>query len=191
MTTSECEFGAGVGKSAVDYLDDFIIWATRLSPEEQEVWNMLCKKHKHRKTKQYQKRQKRQIRIKNKQELLLKRIIRENLKMKIEYPIKPKITINPELLLEDAGPLTDAENKILELLLNGYGVDYIADKLCISLTTIKTHISNIYQKKHVHNLQQLCVKCFWEDWQKPKIPKKKEIKDIDYKKIKNLLKMKI
>ena len=44
MTTSECEFGAGMGKSAVDYLDDFIIWATRLSPEEQEVWNMLCRK---------------------------------------------------------------------------------------------------------------------------------------------------
>ncbi len=43
MTTSENEFDVSTGMSAGDYLDNFILWATRLSPEEQEVWNKLCR----------------------------------------------------------------------------------------------------------------------------------------------------
>lgn len=190
MTTSECEFGAGLGKSAVDYLYDFIIMATRLSPEEQKVWNKLCKeKRKSNKKDKFIKniKNKKDTKVKNS----IKKLLGNSLGMKIEYKIKHKVTINPELLTSDVEPLSAKEKEVLDLLLNGYGIEDISKKIFISLTTVKTHISNIYSKKQVHNLHQLCVKCFWEQWQKPIKPKKKEIKDIDYKSINKLLKIKI
>ena len=55
-------------------------------------------------------------------------------------------------------PLNDAreslslrEKEVLEWLAKGYRYQEIADKLFISLETVRTHIRNIYEKLHAHN----------------------------------------
>ncbi len=47
--------------------------------------------------------------------------------------------------------LTKRENEILDFLGKGYGNKEIADKLFVSIHTVRTHIYNIYEKLHVHN----------------------------------------
>lgn len=47
--------------------------------------------------------------------------------------------------------LTNKENEILSLLANGYGNKEMAERLCVSVNTIRTHIYHIYEKLHVHN----------------------------------------
>jgi DNA-binding NarL/FixJ family response regulator len=43
------------------------------------------------------------------------------------------------------------ERDVLEWLAKGYRYQEIADKLFISLETVRTHIRNIYEKLHAHN----------------------------------------
>ena len=47
--------------------------------------------------------------------------------------------------------LTKRENEILEFLALGYGNKEIADKLFVSVNTVRTHIYHIYEKLHVSN----------------------------------------
>ncbi|MFI5218704.1 MAG: response regulator [Bacteroidia bacterium] len=47
--------------------------------------------------------------------------------------------------------LTSRENEILDLLSEGYRNKEIADKLFVSVNTIRTHIYHIYEKLHVQN----------------------------------------
>lgn len=47
--------------------------------------------------------------------------------------------------------LTPRENEILDLLAQGYRNRDIAEKLFVSVNTIRTHIYNIYEKLHVQN----------------------------------------
>ncbi len=163
MTTSECEFGAGLGKSAVDYLYDFIIEATRLSPEEQEVWNMLCKR---------------------KGGNIFKRGFRQEKKGKTRKEKWQKVSkteliceeFNPILIKNDTAPLSDKESEVLNLLMLGYGFDDCAKILCVSLTTLKTHVVHIYQKKQVSNLHQLMVKVY-----NPQLNKEQSIINGDFK----------
>lgn len=42
--------------------------------------------------------------------------------------------------------LSKREIEVLEMLARGYSNQQIADKLFVSLNTVKTHISSIYQK---------------------------------------------
>lgn len=42
--------------------------------------------------------------------------------------------------------LTDRENEVMEMFVQGYKYTYIADKLGVSFTTIKTHLKNIRSK---------------------------------------------
>lgn len=51
--------------------------------------------------------------------------------------------------------LSDREKDILQLLTEGRSGPYIADKLCISGNTVKTHIRHIYTKLDVHDRQEL------------------------------------
>lgn len=55
------------------------------------------------------------------------------------------------MLPSDSVQLTNKETMILNLLANGYGNKEMADKLCVSVNTIRTHIYHIYEKLHVHN----------------------------------------
>lgn len=47
--------------------------------------------------------------------------------------------------------LTDRENQILDLLAQGFRNKEIAEKLFVSVNTIRTHIYNVYEKLHVQN----------------------------------------
>lgn len=54
--------------------------------------------------------------------------------------------------------LTKREKELIPLILAGFTNQEIADKLYISLSTVKTHIENIYSKLHVTNRTTLCAK---------------------------------
>ncbi len=47
--------------------------------------------------------------------------------------------------------LTNKENEILGLLADGYGNKEIADRLFVSVNTVRTHVYHIYAKLHVRN----------------------------------------
>lgn len=47
--------------------------------------------------------------------------------------------------------LSAREKEVLDWLSKGYRYQEIADKLFISLETVRTHIRNIYEKLHAHN----------------------------------------
>lgn len=47
-------------------------------------------------------------------------------------------------------PLTDKEKEIVLDLVDGLSYKMIADKQCISIDTVRTHIKHIYNKLHVH-----------------------------------------
>ena len=53
--------------------------------------------------------------------------------------------------------LTEKEELVLTYLLEGFSPAIIAEKLFLSVATIKTHINKNYSKKHVHNMQELIV----------------------------------
>jgi DNA-binding NarL/FixJ family response regulator len=50
--------------------------------------------------------------------------------------------------------LTVRENEILYSLVDGLSYKKIADKYCVSISTIRTHICNIYNKLHVNSKAQ-------------------------------------
>ncbi|RED96581.1 helix-turn-helix transcriptional regulator [Marinoscillum furvescens] len=57
-----------------------------------------------------------------------------------------------------AHQLSERELEVLALLCAGHSNQEIADKLFVSLNTVKTHLSNIYQKLHVTRRTQAVQK---------------------------------
>ena len=51
--------------------------------------------------------------------------------------------------------LSAREAEVLSLLVSGRNGPYIAERLCVSDNTVKTHIRHIYTKLDVHNRQEL------------------------------------
>ncbi|MBZ9625864.1 helix-turn-helix transcriptional regulator [Clostridium sp. FP2] len=51
--------------------------------------------------------------------------------------------------------ITNREKEIILLLIKGYSYNQLAEELVISLTTVKTHVHNIYRKAGVKNKIQL------------------------------------
>ena len=47
--------------------------------------------------------------------------------------------------------LTERESEILRLLAPGYHSKEVADELRISVTTVNTHVRNVYEKLHVRS----------------------------------------
>jgi DNA-binding NarL/FixJ family response regulator len=56
------------------------------------------------------------------------------------------------------GPLSDRELEVLKLIVDGLPNQHIADKLMISLATVKTHVRNILNKLSVDDRTQAAVK---------------------------------
>lgn len=56
--------------------------------------------------------------------------------------------------------LTNKENEVLELLSKGYLYKEIADRLHITLNTVKQHIHKIYEKLHVSNRTEALNKLY-------------------------------
>jgi DNA-binding CsgD family transcriptional regulator len=51
--------------------------------------------------------------------------------------------------------LTRRETEILEYLVRGRSMNYIKEQFVVSLSTVKTHINNVYRKVGVHSREQL------------------------------------
>ena len=47
--------------------------------------------------------------------------------------------------------LSIAEKQVMEMIIKGYSLNYIADKMCISYTTLSTHLIHVYQKYGINN----------------------------------------
>lgn len=56
--------------------------------------------------------------------------------------------------------LSDREKEILTSLAEGNSYKLIAEKLCISIDTVRTHIRHIYKKLHVHSQSEALSKAF-------------------------------
>ena len=53
--------------------------------------------------------------------------------------------------------LTEREKDILMQVLNGKNKREIANRLCLSVSTVKTYVENIYRKFNVHNKAELII----------------------------------
>ena len=58
----------------------------------------------------------------------------------------------------DTTALTDREKEILTLLSQGFANKELADKLSISVPTVRTHLRHIYEKLHVRSRSEAIVK---------------------------------
>jgi len=56
-----------------------------------------------------------------------------------------------------AMPISSREAEVLALVVRGYINKEIADRLCISLTTVITHRKNICEKLHLHTVSSLTI----------------------------------
>jgi DNA-binding NarL/FixJ family response regulator len=65
--------------------------------------------------------------------------------------------VKPNDSLESHG-LTVREKEILFSLVDGLSYKKVADKYCISISTVRTHICNIYEKLHVHTKAEAVAK---------------------------------
>jgi DNA-binding NarL/FixJ family response regulator len=59
--------------------------------------------------------------------------------------------------------LTSRELDILRLLAKGHMYKEIADHLAISMSTVRTHITSVYEKLHVHSRAQATLKLARQD----------------------------
>ena len=90
--------------------------------------------------------------LKNKQDLsseykkYIRKLINEANKCAIMVP--NKMTNNLSHVIE---PLTKTEDEVLKLLLDGLKYSEISEQLNIKISTVKTHVFNIYSKLNVKN----------------------------------------
>jgi DNA-binding NarL/FixJ family response regulator len=65
---------------------------------------------------------------------------------------------NPANKPEPESPLTTKEKEIVVGLVDGLSYKMIADRMNISVETVRFHIKNIYQKLHVHSKAEVITK---------------------------------
>ena len=61
-------------------------------------------------------------------------------------PVAPAATIDADIILAKYKSLTPKEREIALLLANNLSNKEISSHLCIGISTVKTHINNIYNK---------------------------------------------
>jgi DNA-binding NarL/FixJ family response regulator len=72
-------------------------------------------------------------------------------------PISPSIarklvlSFHPKPTIDHSASLSDRENEILDLLSTGKRMKEIADKLFVSVNTVRTHVRRIYEKLQVQS----------------------------------------
>ena len=66
---------------------------------------------------------------------------------------KPTPTLEPE-----GEPLSERETEVLGYLTKGYSGKEIAEKMCVSINTVKTHLKHIYQKLHVRSRTEILLR---------------------------------
>lgn len=64
---------------------------------------------------------------------------------------------------EELRQLTARETEILKLLAKGYLYKEIADRLGVSMSTVRTHVSAVYEKLHVHSRTEAAMKLAGRD----------------------------
>jgi DNA-binding CsgD family transcriptional regulator len=55
--------------------------------------------------------------------------------------------------------LTEREVEVVSLILRGYGVPAVADELCVSQSTVRSHLKRVYRVCDVHSRQELVELC--------------------------------
>ncbi|MCB0291280.1 MAG: response regulator transcription factor [Calditrichaeota bacterium] len=75
-------------------------------------------------------------------------------------PIARKVIqhFNPDTQKRKASPLTPKEKEIVVGLVDGLSYKMIAQRMNISVETVRFHIKNIYQKLHVHSKAEVITK---------------------------------
>ncbi|HEX2945248.1 MAG TPA: LuxR C-terminal-related transcriptional regulator [Clostridia bacterium] len=74
--------------------------------------------------------------------------------LKISDSIQNNKYMVPEDLIRRFG-ITDREAEVMELLLKGLSYNKIADQLVISISTVRTHVTNLYKKVSVNSRYEL------------------------------------
>lgn len=73
--------------------------------------------------------------------------------------------VEPNVVFEPAKPkLTKREQEIVKLIVEGYSTENIADKLCISSNTVKTHRKNILAKTDANSTVSLAMEAISQGW---------------------------
>jgi LuxR family maltose regulon positive regulatory protein len=67
---------------------------------------------------------------------------------------KPQASVQPAVGAEMIEPLSDREVEVLQLIAEGLTNPEIADRLYLSLNTVKAHTRNIYGKLDAHSRTQ-------------------------------------
>jgi len=70
----------------------------------------------------------------------------------VQYFSKPAEGVSPVLRL------TPGEREFLDQLANGYAYKEIADRMTISIDTVRSYVRTVYEKLHVHSRTEAVVK---------------------------------
>ncbi|HYD22373.1 MAG TPA: response regulator transcription factor, partial [Flavipsychrobacter sp.] len=89
----------------------------------------------------------------------LKEVLRGGSPMSSQIARKVVMAFQQEVPYFDAKEkLSGRENEVLQWLAKGFSYQEIADKLFLSVETIRTHIRNIYEKLQVRNKKEALKK---------------------------------
>lgn len=87
----------------------------------------------------------------------------------------PDKTPNVKLGLADSTELTDKEIEVLRLVCDGLEYGEIAQRLCLSVNTVKTHVSHILQRTGYANKTRLAIAVTNKKFIIPSIPEDNEM----------------